>query len=122
LVVRACVRIDDLAFAPTLRGCSFISTETSTAVGDRPISPVLIDVGPTDAVTIDSCIFDGGISGFNNGAGRGFGLDAENALLNSMAFENITLLRGAGISVGTNSTGYIHVGTSTGSADVEWDD
>lgn len=115
----AAVFVDNNAAGARFNGCKFVSTETTTTPAARPYTPFVVDNGATHTgLYLEDCTFDGGATGFK--AGSDFYALYAGGTINSMFMQNLSLLRGAGIKVGASSTGYIHVGTATGHAEVEW--
>lgn len=91
------------------KNCTFVSTATSAAA--TPAS-ALDHNGTTTNLTLDGCVFDGGTVGFTGGIAY-----TEAGIPTRRRGENISLLRGADVSLHTSAAqSYWQVTTSTGDA------
>ena len=104
------VTLDAGSTYPTIRDSTFISTATSIA--SVPTYGLLMGSG-ADGLEIYDTVFSDGAYGFGSAA---FGYVS--AVIPNIRAENVSLLLGAEMSVGTNPYGYIHIGTSTGGGKV----
>jgi hypothetical protein len=101
--------------------CRFMSVETSAAAANRPRPAVEVS-GAITTLTMESCIFDGGLSGFQNATGVPVAFDATAAAITDMRVRALSLLRGADFRVASGTTGYIRGVGFTGSPQIVWPD
>lgn len=97
-----------------LKDCTFISTATSAA--SRPESAFKTATALT-TLLMDGVVFDGGTVGFSNTYAMVVG-----AAVTALAAENISLLRGADVSMFETAVGYFAPTTVTGGSRVDWAD
>jgi hypothetical protein len=90
-------------------GSTFISASTTT----QPSSGLLISNALAD-VWLNGTIFDGGTKGWSSG----YGLDGTAAAQTRFLAEAISLLRDSDVGLHASSTGFVQVGSSSGSARV----
>lgn len=100
-------------------GCKFVSTETDATSTNKPFPPVGLS-GNLSFLRMDSCIFDGGTVGFEDGSSQNRAFEGSANDVTGIHVEALTLLRGADFAVGSSTVGYINVATATGSSKVIW--
>lgn len=97
-------------------GCTFVSTETNYATAPYT---ALANTAAISNLVIDGCVFDGGLSPFGTGS-LVVAFDNTAAAITELKGENISLLRGADVSLHASTTGYFNAQTSSGHARVSW--
>jgi hypothetical protein len=94
-----------------LTNCSFVCTATAAAT--RPASAMQLNAAVVD-MRMNGCVFDEGAVGWSFAAMYGPFTNVR------LRIESLSLLRGAVVLLGSTTTGYINVATSTGNGRVEW--
>lgn len=102
----AAVEISGSTSGTTLRNCTFINSSTT---GQAALALDALS-GMSD-LHIEGCVFDAGEQGFSN-------YFAATINVTGLRIEETSLLRGADMDL-TGSTGYAHIGTSTGGSRVD---
>lgn len=97
--------------AVRIKDCTFLSTATDPS--EAP-GPAVAQNG--SFLAVEGCVFDGGTTGWH----KGYALEVTASDAGLFA-ENISLLRGADVKVLISTTGWVHVGTSTGAARIDID-
>lgn len=106
----------------TVRSTTFISTSTSTTGTTRPAIAMDFTAAGGSAVnygglTMDGVVFDGGVSGFQDG--RALNSGSANIAIENMKITNLSILNGADIYLDSLSTGYIVDVLATGSSTID---
>ena len=95
--------------------CTFLSTATANAARPRPA--VFTCSNSDGLLVMDDCTFDAGTVGFlSTGIVGTYGLHAIHG--STVRIMGLNLLRGADVSIFESTTGYISLGTVTGSSRV----
>lgn len=107
-----------VSVSTALSGCIFRDTtfiSTGVLLTAQPESAMKF-AGTSSSFKLDGLVFDAGTVGFSNF----YALDMSAGIHTNMDAEQISLLRGADVSINSNSTGFISTPTVTGGSRVNW--
>ena len=93
-----------------ISGCTFEST--AETVNDLPVEAVTVAAAIT-GLTMEDCIFNGGIYGFETSGGDPWAFDGSAAAITSYRIHGLTLLNGSDFKLNTSSTGYVSMSSAT---------
>lgn len=100
-------------------GCTWRAISETTPPTSRPLPGFL--VGATiSRLSLDDCIFDGGLHGFDDGSGNPYAFDSAAFVITPLRALNMNLLNGADFKVHEDTVGYVNPQKSTGHAKVEF--
>jgi hypothetical protein len=99
--------------------CVFRAIVTTASPAVRPLAGIRVSAA-TVGLKLESCTFDGGLHGFDDGSGNPYAFDSAAFVITPIRALNMSLLNGADFKLHEDTVGYVAPQTATGHAKVEW--